>query len=204
MTETNPNAQLEAFCDGVFAIALTLLIIEIKLPATDVLNDSGDVWKALGRIAPAIFAFVLSFVIILITWVNHHGMLKQINKSSAAFMYANGLLLLSVVFLPFPTALMGEHLLTNHAAPSVVLFNAVTVIQALGWVLLTTTAIRGGLARDDAAIVVLQGGRRNGYVALAGYAFFALLALWLPVSVAIIITLVWGVWLVFSVRMRHS
>lgn len=204
MAETNPNARLEAFCDGVFAIALTLLIIEIKLPATDVLNDSGDVWKALGHIVPAIFAFVLSFVIILITWVNHHGMLKQINKSSAAFMYANGLLLLSVVFLPFPTALMGEHLLTNHAAPSVVLFNAVTVIQALGWVLLTTAAIRGGLARDEASLAVLRGGRRNGYGALAGYAFFAVLALWFPVAVAIIITLVWGLWLVFSLRMRHN
>ena len=111
------NARLEAFCDAVFAIALTLLIIDVRIPATTAIATSGDLWRALGHLLPSVFAFVLSFGIILITWVNHHEMMKLVDKSSAPFIYANGVLLLSVVFVPFPTALLGENLLTPHAAP---------------------------------------------------------------------------------------
>src|SRR6185503_18561136 len=135
MSETNPNTRLEAFCDGVFAIALTLLIIDIKIPHTAEIHNTADLWFALWHIVPSVLAFVLSFVIILITWVNHHAALKLGNKSSGAFMYANGLLLLAVVFLPFPTSLLGEYLLTDHAAPAVVLYNSTLVFQSLGWIL---------------------------------------------------------------------
>jgi uncharacterized membrane protein len=65
---------------------------------------------------PSVFAFVLSFGIILIGWVNHHEMVKLIDKSSMPFIYANGFLPLGTVFVPFPTALLGESLLTRHAA----------------------------------------------------------------------------------------
>ena len=84
MAETNPNSRLEAFCDGVFAIALTLLIIDIKIPSTAEINNTSDFWHALKLIVPSIFAFVLSFIVILITWVNHHNSLKLVNKSSAS------------------------------------------------------------------------------------------------------------------------
>ena len=73
MSETNPNSRLEAFCDGVFAIALTLLIIDIKILPTIEINSNADFWLALKHIVPSVLAFVLSFTIILITWVNHHG-----------------------------------------------------------------------------------------------------------------------------------
>ena len=117
MAETNLNSRLEAFCDAVFAIALTLLIIDIKLPSTIEINNSSDLWLALKHISPSIFAFILSFIVILITWVNHHNTIKLIHKSSASFIYANGLLLLTVVFIPFPTSLIGEYISTDHAAP---------------------------------------------------------------------------------------
>ena len=73
MTETHPNTRLEAFCDGVFAIALTLLIIDIRIPASDVIGTSPEMWIALRHLGPSIFAFVVSFTIIFITWVNHHA-----------------------------------------------------------------------------------------------------------------------------------
>src|SRR5438105_1285466 len=116
MTEANPNTRLEAFCDGVFAIALTLLVIDIKIPATENIHNTADFRLALCRITPSVLAFVLSFVIILITWVNHHQTFKLLHKSHPTFIYANGLLLLTVVFLPFPTSLIGEYILTDHAA----------------------------------------------------------------------------------------
>ena len=102
MNEPNPNLRLEAFCDGVFAIALTLLIIDIKIPPGLEITKTGEFWSALYQFLPSELAFILSFIIILITWVNHHATLKLVNRSSSAFTYSNGFLLLTVVFLPFP------------------------------------------------------------------------------------------------------
>ena len=102
MEEKNPNVRLETFCDGVFAIALTLLIIDIKIPSTENISTTAELWLALEHLAPSIFAFLLSFIVILITWVNHHAALGLVHKSSPHFIYANGLLLLTVVFVPFP------------------------------------------------------------------------------------------------------
>src|SRR5262245_33076896 len=129
MPDTNVNARLEAFCDGVFAIAITLLIIELRLPGAGEIRDTSGLWTALARMTPSFFAFLLSFLIILITWVNHHHSLKLVHKSSGSFIYANGFLLLTVVFVPFPTSLVGEYLVTDHAAPAVILYNAVLSLQ---------------------------------------------------------------------------
>lgn len=79
---------------AVFAIALTLLIIDIKIPASEGIGTTRELWLALGHLGPSIFAFVLSFAVILITWVNHHRFFRLVNKSSGSFVYANGFLLL--------------------------------------------------------------------------------------------------------------
>src|SRR6476659_7455139 len=123
-----PNSRLETFCDGVFAIALTLLIIDIRIPAPDGIATTRELWLALKHLTPSILAFVLSFTIILITWVNHHNAIKLAKGYSASFIYANGFLLLTVVFMPFPTSLMVEYISTDHAAPAVILYNAVVAL----------------------------------------------------------------------------
>src|SRR5215831_3028271 len=105
------NARLEAFCDGVFAIAATLLIIDVRIPSSANIQSTHEFWLALKDLCPGIFAFLLSFTIIIITWVNHHAILRLVHKSSSPFIYANGLLLLTVVIVPFPTTLLGEFIL---------------------------------------------------------------------------------------------
>jgi uncharacterized membrane protein len=72
MAEASTNSRLETFSDGVFAIAMTLLIIDVKLPSTASVASTAELWRALQHLAPAVFAFALSFGFILITWVNHH------------------------------------------------------------------------------------------------------------------------------------
>ena len=129
MSTTHANARLEAFCDGVFAIVVTLLVIDIKIPATAPIESADALWIQLLHLVPAIVAFVLSFAVILITWVNHHATLKLIDKSSSSFVYANGFLLLTVAFVPFPTGLWGEYVATSFAAPAVCLYNAVLAAQ---------------------------------------------------------------------------
>ena len=198
MADPHPNTRLETFCDGVFAIALTLLIIDIKVPASERIGNTRELWLALGHLGPSIFAFVLSFVIILITWVNHHRFFRSVNQSSGPFLYANGFLLLTVVIMPFPTALVGEYLLTDHAAPAVVIYNSVTAVQGVAWILVTAAALQ--LATDDKAAALIREGRRNSYFALVVYSILALVAVWFPLAVAIVATILWAYWLAFSLR----
>ena len=200
MAEAQPNSRLETFCDGVFAIALTLLVIDIKIPPPDAIGTSRELWLALGHRTPSILAFVLSFAIILITWVNHHAAFRLVNKSSAAFIYANGFLLLTVVVMPFPTALVGEYLLTDHAAPAVVIYNAVTAVQAIGWILVSGAALRGRLTKDEKSTSAMRNNHRNGYFALVVYSVLALIAFWFPLGIAIVTTILWTYWLALGLR----
>ena len=204
MAEANPNTRLEAFCDGVFAIALTLLIIDIKIPSTVEINTTADFWLALKHIAPSIFAFVLSFIIILITWVNHHNAVKLVNKSSASFIYANGFLLLTVVFVPFPTSLMGEYILTDHAAPAVILYNSVLALQAIGWILICRTAIKNHLGRNEKSNLAIRQNGKFGYFAFTLYSLCAIVAFWFPLTVAMITTITWIFWLVYGISIKHE
>jgi uncharacterized membrane protein len=100
--------RLEAFSDGVFAIAVTLLVLEIKVP---VLADlpAGSLGLALLRQWPSYFAYLLSFSVILIMWVNHHVLVDLVREVDHAFLYLNGLLLMAITLLPFPTALLAQY-----------------------------------------------------------------------------------------------
>ena len=203
MSETNPNSRLEAFCDGVFAIALTLLIIDIAIPSTEKVNNTADFWLALQSIIPSILAFLLSFIIIFITWVNHHNALRMTNRTSNAFIYANGLLLLTVVFITFPTSLLGEYILTDHAAPAVIIYNATMAFQAIGWILATQVSLKHKLIKEKSIKQAIQS-RNYGFVAFALYSGLAIIAIWLPFTVAIITTLTWIIWLIWGIRLKHE
>jgi uncharacterized membrane protein len=197
------NTRLEAFCDAVFAIALTLLVIDLKLPADAHIETSADLWRALRDLLPRFFAFVMSFGTIFITWVSHHEALRLITRSSPRFIYANGFLLLTIAIVPFPTALLGEHVLGAHAAPAVVLYSATSMLQALGWLLVTGAALGPSrLVRDDAAAAQMGKLRRDARRAAAFYTACAVAAAWLPLAIAILITITWSVWLTASLKLR--
>jgi uncharacterized membrane protein len=204
MTNPHANTRLEAFCDGVFAIALTLLILDVKLPATESITTTAEFWRALRHLAPSVFAFVLSFCIILITWVNHHAALKLVTGSSAAFIYANGVLLLSVVAIPFTAGLLGSFLGTDRAAPAVVLYNGVLGMTAIGWLLVSGAALRDRLTTNEAAAATLRESRRRAYLAILLYSLLAVAALWFPLSSAAVTTVTWLFWLVLSIRLKHA
>ena len=202
MAESNVHARLEAFCDGVFAIALTLLIIEIRIPEMESIGSNADLWRALQHLAPAILAFLLSFIVILITWVNHHGTLRLVQRSSARFIYANGFLLLSVVFIPFPTALLGAFVWTDHASPAVVLYDAVLAVQAIGWLLLSKSVLDGHLVSGEHATATLREQKRSAYFAIALYGLLAVVAAWFPIVAAVVTLLTWLFWLTLSIRLK--
>lgn len=112
MAETNAKSEtgrIEAFSDGVFAIAITLLILTVKVPIAVELGEGG-LSAALLAQWPQYLAFVTSFATILAKWINHHRIFTYIQRSDHTLLYWNGLVLLLVTFLPFPTALMAAYL----------------------------------------------------------------------------------------------
>jgi uncharacterized membrane protein len=102
--DARDSARLEAFSDGVFAIAITLLILELKVPPHDV-----ALGPALWERWPSYVAFITSFVTIGIMWLNHHRLYAYIGRVDHWLIVINGMLLLGVTLLPFPTAVIAEH-----------------------------------------------------------------------------------------------
>ncbi|MDP4229031.1 MAG: TMEM175 family protein [Bacteroidota bacterium] len=198
------NSRLETFCDGVFAIALTLLVLEIKTPAVDNIHSSDDLWHALSHLLPSVFAFLLSFTIIVISWVNHHALMKLINKSTAPFIYANVFLLLTVVILPFPTALFAEFGFTDAATPAVVLYSFVMLLTNIGWILIARTALKPVLAKSDEAEATIRQILKQGKSAFILYSVCTILAFWFPLIISIILTLTWMVWLVLGLNYKDE
>jgi hypothetical protein len=107
VTDDRGAAALERlvfFSDAVFAIAITLLVIEIDVPAGE-----GDLLAALRELAPQLTSFLVSFAVIGTFWMGHHRMFRHIDAESPRLVQLNLLLLFCVAFLPFPTAMLGEH-----------------------------------------------------------------------------------------------
>jgi uncharacterized membrane protein len=100
------TARTEAFSDGVFAIAITLLVLDIKVPHD--LPENTSLLRALLNQWPIYMAFLTSFATIGIMWLNHHRMFRYIRRVDHWFLVLNGLLLLGVTFVPFPTSLAAE------------------------------------------------------------------------------------------------
>jgi len=205
MSESNVNSRLEAFCDGVFAIALTLLIIEIKIPSREMINTTSDLWHALQHLLPSVLAFLLSFTIILISWVNHHSTMKLINKSSPGFIYANGFLLLMIVVMPFPTALLSEYLFTDHAVPAVVLYAAINVLNTIAWILVFQTALKpNSLMKNEKATLTAVAGQKSSTYALVVNILLFVIAFWFPQVVACLLGVIWLGWLIYGLKMKHE
>lgn len=205
MSEHNNNSRLEAFCDGVFAVAITLLVIDIKLPAGEVISSSDDLWVALFRLLPNLFAFLLSFTIVFITWVNHHATLKLIDKSSPVFIFANGFLLLSIVLLPFSTTLLSEHLFTDHATAAVVVYATVNTLQSIAWIFLSHSALGADpLTKDEKSTLVARTGQNSSYLSLVFNLILVGMAFWFPLVVAFLLGAIWLGWLVYGLRAKHQ
>jgi len=100
--------RLEAFSDGVFAIAATLLILNVVEPA-------GPLGQGLLHIWASYVAYAVSFVTIGVIWINHHGVIAQIAKVDRVFLLVNVIFLMLIAFIPFPTRLLAEHIMADGA-----------------------------------------------------------------------------------------
>ena len=202
----NVNARLEAFCDGVFAIAITLLIIDIKIPSVTAITSKQDLYRAIGHLLPNILAFLLSFITIFITWVNHHEAMKLVHKTSAHFIYANGFMLLTVVFIPFPTSLLGEFVLTESASPAVAIYSSVFGIQSIAWALMCLAALNPAnlLLKSEKAVRLARQNLKRSYYAFVLYAGCTVLAFWFPLTIAVVVATTWIIWLIIGINLKDD
>lgn len=101
--------RVEAFSDGVIAIIITLMILEIKLPHIEDSYSSKETWLLLYEIVPHLFSYVLSFIVIAILWINHHSMFHQIKHADNKLIWYNLHLLFWMSLIPLPTSFLGTH-----------------------------------------------------------------------------------------------
>ena len=126
------KGRLEAFSDGVMAIIITIMVLEIKVPHGDTLND-------LRPLLPVVLSYILSFVYVGIYWNNHHHMLHATTTVTGAMLWANLHLLFWLSLFPFATGWMGE----NHfTALPTALYGAVLLMAGIAYYVLERTIIR--------------------------------------------------------------
>src|SRR6478609_5798347 len=119
---TLATGRVEAFSDGVFAIAVTLLVLELRVP-----EGGDDVWQSIGQIGPSLAAYVISFLTILIFWVNHHTLFQSVRRVDRALLFVNGVLLLMTSFISFSTAVLGRALQAGAYSRSAAALYAITL-----------------------------------------------------------------------------
>jgi uncharacterized membrane protein len=171
------TSRIEAFSDGIFAIAATLLILEIRTPEN---LHGGQLGGALASLWPSYLAFITSFFTIGVMWMNHHRLFNLIGKSDQGLLAANGLLLLGVTFVPFPTALLARFLTHADARVAAMFYNAVFLYIALAFQVLWRHASgHSRLLEDDAdpeSVAAITRQYRFGpvfYIVLIGIAYYS-------------------------------
>jgi uncharacterized membrane protein len=113
INEPKETSRIEAFSDGVFSIAITLLILQVQLPQV---GKGHTLLAGLGEQWPSYLAYVISFMTILIIWINHHNFFRLVNRVDHVFLILNGLLLLSVTFVNYPTEVLAQSLKEHGAS----------------------------------------------------------------------------------------
>src|SRR5450432_2933768 len=176
------KGRLEAFSDGVVAIIITIMVLELHVP-------HGDSISAMIPVLPAFISYVLSFVFIAIYWNNHHHMIYVVDKINGSVLWANLNLLFWLSLIPFVTTWMGA----NHFSKwPVVLYGMVLIMNAISYTILATLLIRQ--AGENSALAEALGKDWKGKISLVIYAFaigIAFLNSILAFSLYVVVAVIW-------------
>jgi uncharacterized membrane protein len=186
------KTRLEAFSDGVIAIIITIMVLEMKVP-------HGEDLDALRPLVPVFLSYVLSFIYVGIYWNNHHHMLHTVKTVSGGVLWANLHLLFWLSLFPFATGFMGE----NHfaATPSAV-YGAVLLGAAAAFTILQRAIIRS--QGKDSLLRAAVGGDWKGKVSLAGYILGILSTFVVPWVAEALYVAVAAIWFVPDKRIEET
>jgi uncharacterized membrane protein len=174
--------RLEAFSDGVIAILITIMVLELKVP-------HGAELKDIEPLIPIFLSYVLSFTYIAIYWNNHHHLIHTVKKISGSILWANLNLLFWLSLLPFVTAWMGE----NHlAAIPVIFYNVILLMAAISYYILQITIVKRD--KDDSILLKALGKDYKGKGSVICYAISIPLGFVSPLismGIAVLVAFVW-------------
>jgi len=176
------TGRLEAFSDGVLAIIITIMVLELKVP-------HGADFAALKPLVPVLLSYVLSFIYLGIYWNNHHHMMHVVHRVSGGVLWANLLLLFWLSLVPFVTGWMGE----NHFAPApMALYGVVLLMAAISYTILVRATLR--VEGPDSKLAKAIGRDRKGNISLLLYVVgiaASFVASWLSGAMYIAVALIW-------------
>jgi uncharacterized membrane protein len=176
------KGRLEAFSDGVIAILITIMILELKIPA-------GSDWAALRAIVPAVLTYLLSFLFLGIYWTNHHHLLHATHRVTGGVLWANLHLLFWLSLTPIATAWMGEH--QDAALPNAV-YGSVLLLSAIAYTILQNTILR---SEQSGSLLAQAVGRDwKGKASMLGYIAAIPLAFvnqWISDALYVAVVLTW-------------
>ena len=147
------KTRVETFSDGIFAIIVTLLVLEIKVPHLAPQAGMKELADQLHHLVPKFLSWVISFFTVCVIWINHHRVFDAVEKVSGGFFWLNALLLLWCSFVPFPTALMGDYP-QNPLAVS--LYGAVMALMALSFFFMRMNLYHAGQKSSRMAALARQ------------------------------------------------
>lgn len=152
MKNTFNKNRVETFSDGIFAIIITLLVLEIKVPHIHTADSASELMIALAGLLPKFTGWIISFFTIAVIWVNHHKIFKQLKHLDHGIFWWNAFLLLWTSFIPFPTAVLGDY--PGNTA-SIILYGLVMSLMALGFTLMRFYALRHNGLLEEAVDTAL-------------------------------------------------
>ena len=176
------TTRIETFSDGVFAIAITLLVLEIRVPE---IEEGASLFEALFGLWPSYLAYALSFLLIGTMWANHHNRFRYIARSDHVLLFVNTLLLMFMAFIPFPTALLAEYGLgsEDERTAAAVLYSGTLAVTAVFFTLLWLyAATNRRLVERDLAPRLLRAMTRRYLFGVLLYAVAFALAFVVPVA----------------------
>jgi uncharacterized membrane protein len=182
VAERGDTGRLEAFSDGVFAIAVTLLILEVRVDQ----SPEESLAAALHHALPEIGAYVASFLQIGIMWANHHALFRLIDRVDQLLLLFNLVLLGCVSFLPLPTRLVAEHTSGVDARTAVLLYGGTLTANAIAFNLIWQRALRAGLLVEGVQPAFVRDVTVRYLLGLAAYAAATLVAFVSPLAAVLV------------------
>ena len=176
------KGRLEAFSDGVLAIVITIMVLELRPPEGTTFEDLFALW-------PQILAYAMSFAYIAIYWVNHHHLFQAVRAVNGIVLWANILLLFALSLVPFVTAWMGEHAFGPN---TVAVYNFVLILPALSYTLLVQALLRA--PGQSATLAEALADNRKGQLSLLLYLIALAVSLFVPliaVAIDVIVAITW-------------
>ena len=178
------TGRVEAFSDGVLAVVITLLVLDIKLPGN--LRTDSEIWRALEHVAPVLAAWVVSFAFVLTFWINHHYFFESLKHTDRGLLWLNGFFLLCITLIPFPTGLVGQY--TGLRAPLAMLSGAM-MLASLSFALMRLYAtFHGRLLKEHIDVRQQRLAMAQSAVAPVLYALATCLSYyWPPGAIGILV-----------------